>query len=258
VLDAAVNITDNDDVIQAMGFDLALGNFASSCAKQDCDLGNTKEKVLAAITGLFDSLDKRPIKSGARTLTQSLAVTGTAAMLYGGTAAWPNLAAALEAAIKGNGRGLLFGADILNDRDQRGHYGTMFYSFPAIACLDSGEDKGVIDADRVWKEDEAKAPVFGKYFGPQYGCAVWPTRPSRQLHLTGAAAKPLLVIGGLGDNATPYQQAVAMAKQLKSGVLVTYTGEGHGSYGGKSACIDAIVVAYLVKGTMPADGVRCS
>ena len=40
VLDAAVNITDNEDVIQAMGFDLALGNFAAWCAEQDCPLGS--------------------------------------------------------------------------------------------------------------------------------------------------------------------------------------------------------------------------
>ena len=39
--------------------------------------------------------------------------------------------------------------------------------------------------------------------------------------------------------------------------LVTYDGEGHGSYGGKSACVDRIVVDYRVKGTVPRDGVRC-
>ena len=49
-----------------------------------------------------------------------------------------------------------------------------------------------------------------------------------------------------------------MAEQLESGVLVTYEGEGHGTYGGKSTCVDSIVVDYLVNGTVPADGVRCS
>ncbi len=258
VLDAAVNITDNDDVIQAMGFDLALGNFATWCAAQECRLGDTRQKVLDAITGLFDHLDGTPIRSGGRTLTQSLAVTGTAAMLYGGKSAWPTLAAALYAATRGDGEALLWGADILNSRDEQGHYDSMFFAFPAIACLDTGDDKGVLDADRVWTEDIAKAPIFGRYFGPQYGCTVWPVRPARQLHLKGADAKPLLVIGGTGDNATPYQQAVSMAEQLTSAVLVTYSGEGHGTYGGKSACVDRIVVDYLVKGTVPTDGVRCS
>ncbi|MGV8910233.1 MAG: alpha/beta hydrolase [Propionicimonas sp.] len=258
VLDAAVNITDNDDVIQAMGFDLALGNFATWCAQQSCALGGSKQKVLDAITGLFDRLDARPISGGGRNLTQSLATTGVAAVLYGGKAAWPKLDKVVVAAIRGNGLGLLAAADSLNARDRRGHYGTMFYAFPAISCLDSDADNGVLDADRLWKEDTDKAPIFGRYFGPQYTCALWPVRPSRQLEIKGADAKPLLVVGGTGDNATPYQQAVSMAMQLTSGVLVTYSGEGHGSYGGKSSCVDGIVVAYLVNGAVPADGVRCT
>lgn len=258
VLDAAVNITDSDDVIQAMGFDLALGNFATWCAEQACGLGASKQAVLDSITGLFDQLDGAPVRAGTRIVTQSLAVTGVAMMLYGGTDAWPTLAAMVEAAQKGNGRGLLAAADALNSRDDKGHYGSLFYSLPAINCLDSDEDKGVLDADAVWQEDQKKAPIFGKYFGPQYTCALWPVRPALHLQIRGDGAKPIVVIGGTGDNATPYQQAVDMAKQLDSGVLVTYQGEGHGSYGGKSACVDNIVVDYLVKGTVPKDGVRCS
>jgi len=258
VLDAAVNITDNNDVIQAMGFDLALGNFAAWCASQSCQLGASKQEVLDTITGLFNRLDSRPLHSGRRTLTQSLGVEGSAALLYGGKQAWPTLVRALASGIDGNGAILLRASDFLLDRDDRGHYGSMFYALQAISCLDTDRELGVIDADRVWKEDAGKAPIYGKYFGPQYGCALWPVRPARQLEIRGTGAKPLLVIGGTGDNATPYPQAVAMAKQLASGVLVTYQGEGHGTYGGKSACVDRIVVAYLVHGTVPTDGVRCS
>ena len=118
--------------------------------------------------------------------------------------------------------------------------------------------QGVLDADRVWQEDQTKAPIFGTYFGPAYTCALWPVRPSAPLTITGIGAAPILVIGGTGDNATPYQQAVDMAGQLDSGVLVTYDGEGHGTYGGKSACVDKLVVDYLVEGTVPSDGTRCS
>lgn len=258
VLDAAVNITDNDDVIQAMGFDLALGNFASWCAENSCSLGGTKQAVLDAVTGLFDRLDAAPLRAGTRTLTQSLAVTGVAAMLYGGTDAWPTLVSMILAAQNGNGKGLLIAADSLNSRDDSGSYGSLFYSLPAINCLDTDTESGVLDADGVWSDDERKAPIFGTYFGPAYTCALWPVRPSLQLHIRGAGAKPIVVIGGTGDNATPYQQAVDMAKQLDSGVLVTYVGEGHGSYGGKSDCVDQIVVDYLVEGTVPKNGVRCS
>lgn len=257
VLDAAVDITDNSEVIQAQGFDLALGNFAAWCAGQQCGLGETKKEVLAAITTFVDGLDAHPLAVGDRELTQTLAMTGVAMALYGGKASWDPLAMILLRAIDGDGSNLLLAADQLNGRDADGHFDTVFSAFPAISCLDTKE-KGVLDADQVWAADQRKAPIFGKYFGPSYTCPLWPARPSSYLtlQLTGAAAPPLLVIGGTGDNATPYQQAVSMADQLRSAVLVTYEGEGHGSYG-KSPCINKLVVAYLTKGTVPADGTRC-
>ena len=256
VLDAAVNITDSDEVIQAMGFDLALGNFADWCARSGCELGDTKEAVLASITGLFDELDAAPLAVRGRQLTQTLAVEGVAQLLYGGTRAWPALSAYVEWAREGSGEALLWAADQLNARDDNGQYGAMFYAFPAISCLDDLDD-GLLDAEVTWAEDQGKAPIFGRYFGPQYTCALWPVRPAPQLELKGAGAPPILVIGGTGDNATPYQQAETMAEQLESGVLLTYDGEGHGSYGRKSPCIDDAVVDYLVDGKLPSDGTVC-
>ena len=258
VLDAAVNITDDDSVIQAQGFDLALGNFATWCAQSKCSLGSSKDAVLATITGLFDRLDAHPLTVGDRQLTQSLAVTGVAMALYGGKDSWNPLAIIVARTINGDGQYLLSAADQLNSRDSSGHYDPLLYAFPAISCLD-GKEKGILDADRLWAEDQKKAPIFGKYFGPDYECSLWPVRPSAylQLHLTGAAAQPLVVIGGTGDNATPIQYARAMAKQLKSAVLVTYSGEGHGSYGGKSSCVDQLVVNFLARGKVPAVGTKC-
>ena len=51
---------------------------------------------------------------------------------------------------------------------------------------------------------------------------------------------------------------VATSKALESAVLLTFDGEGHGTYGGKSACADAAVQAYLLDGTLPAPGTRCT
>lgn len=257
MLDAAVNITDSDEVIQAMGFDLALGNFADWCTRTtECDLGENREAVLASITGLFDDLDAAPLDVRGRALTQSLAVEGVAQLLYGGLRAWPALAAYVGWAREGSGEALLWAADQLNSRDDNGEYNAMFYAFPAISCLDS-LDQGVLDADATWGEDQGKAPIFGRYFGPQYTCTLWPVRPAPQLELRGAGAAAILVIGGTGDNATPYQHAETMAEQLESAVLLTYDGEGHGSYGGKSSCVDGIVVDYLVDGRLRSDGFVC-
>lgn len=259
VLDAAVNITDDDSIIQAQGFDLALGNFASWCGRNSCGLGDSKDAVLSSVTDFLDGLDAKPIAVGDRSLTQTLAMSGIADVLYSGADAWQALAAIILRAEKGEGQYLLAAADSLNGRDDKGHYSAMFFAFPAISCLD-GKDEGVLAADAQWIEDTAKAPIFGKYFGPVYNCALWPTRPSQrlQLHPTGASAQPLLVIGATGDPATPYQFAQWMAEQLTSATLVTYEGEGHGGYGGKSECLDSIVVNYFTKGVVPSGDVRCT
>ncbi len=256
VLDAAVDITDDDSVIQAMGFDLALGNFASWCARQSCGLGSTKEGVLKTITDFLDRLDAAPLRVEDRSLTQSLAATGIAAYLYGGIPAWRGLTGDLKAAVDGDGARLLRSSDGLNDRDQDGSYGSLFYSFPAIGCADS-KDSGVVEAEQRWIADQQKAPIYGKYFGPGYTCALWPVRSAPQFQPTGSGAAPILVVGATGDPATPYQNAVTMAKQLSSGVLLTYEGEGHGTFGGKSECIDRAVIGYLTEGQVPTDGTRC-
>jgi len=256
VLDAAVDIVDDDTVIQAMGFDLALGNFAAWCARQNCPLGSSKEAVLKTTTDFLERLDAAPLKVEDRMLTQSLAATGIASYMYGGIPAWQVLARDLKAAIDGDGARLLKAADSLNDRNEDGSYGSLYYSFPAIGCADSSDD-GVVEAEQRWQQDQQKAPIYGKYFGPGYTCAVWPVLSAAQFKPTGSGAAPIVVIGATGDPATPYQNAVTMAQQLESGVLVTYEGEGHGTFGGKSECIDSAVIAYLTKGVVPPDGLKC-
>ncbi|NIS33131.1 MAG: alpha/beta hydrolase, partial [Actinobacteria bacterium] len=71
-------------------------------------------------------------------------------------------------------------------------------------------------------------------------------------------ADPVLVIGTTGDLATPYEWAESLADQLSSGVLVTYEGFGHLAYlVAGSECVDEAVDAYLLDGTVPAEGLVC-
>ena len=67
-----------------------------------------------------------------------------------------------------------------------------------------------------------------------------------------------MVLGTTRDPATPYQWAQGLAGQLSSGLLVTYDGDGHTAYGRGSSCVDRAVDDYLLKGTTPARGLRCS
>ena len=54
------------------------------------------------------------------------------------------------------------------------------------------------------------------------------------------------------------KEAVAMAEQLESGVLLSRDGDGHTAYGRGSVCVDSTIDAYLLRGTPPTAGKRCS
>ncbi|MCL1841079.1 MAG: alpha/beta fold hydrolase [Propionibacteriaceae bacterium] len=260
VLDAAVNITDNESVSQSAGFELALHKFAQWCAADsECKgyLGSSESEVINAIVDILVKLDGNPIKVGDRVLTQSQAINGIALYMYLGTQGYHSLEYSLAYVLRqGNGQYLLAAADALEGRQDDGTYGSLALSFPAIACLDAG-DKGIQDAWNQWTKDEQASPIFGKYMGPGLICTVWTTKPAPQIDFTGAGAPPLVVIGGTGDNATPYQYAQWMAQQLPSAVLVTRNGVGHGSYGEGNTCIDNAVTGFLVQGTVPAKGLTC-
>lgn len=246
-LDGAVNITESEDVIQAVGFDRALAAFADWCVTNECSLGRDREQVLQAVTGLLDGLDERPLPVADRELTQSLAVTGVVVALYGAEAEWRLLLTAVQRAQAGDGDLLLRMADFYNARDDSGDYDTRLTAFAAIRCLDEG-DHGLAGADRRAQIQTEKAPILGPYFGPDYVCPTWPVPPIPEPEpVVAAGAAPILVIGSTGDSATPYEFARAMAEQLESGVLLTYDGPGHGAYGGRSACIDEAVVRYFTQ-----------
>ncbi|MCL2783306.1 MAG: alpha/beta hydrolase [Propionibacteriaceae bacterium] len=261
VLDAAVNIvqsngnsTDPGGISQADGFELALTKFAewevSTGRATSVDSFKTK------LTDFIESLRDNPIQVGNRTLTQSLFVTGLAMFMYSGTSIYSQLATALKAAIDNrNGYVMLAAADQMNGRTANG-YDSLATAFPAISCKD-WSDPGIAIMYQMWQSESQSAPIFGTYFGPNLVCSVWTVQSAVQINFSGAGDPPFLVIGGTGDNATPYQYAKSMAKQMPSAILVTRDGVGHGSYSSGSSCIDTIVRDFLVKGTTPTSGTTC-
>jgi pimeloyl-ACP methyl ester carboxylesterase len=256
VLDGAVNITEDTSVTQAVGFERALTAFADWCAGKRCPLGSTREQVLAAVRGLWTGLDGDPLRVGSRQLSQQQAVFAVVGRLYGPPDGYPDLMQGLQNAILSrDGRLLLAFADAANYRDPRGRYGQINYAFPAIRCLDQ-HDHGVQGEIDIANRAATAAPTMAPFFGPDLQCAQWPVPPVPRLKLVGAGAPPIVVIGTTGDPATPYEYAVSMAKQLESGVLVTYRGVGHTAYG-QSPCVQRLVDSYLVNGVVPRDGTVC-
>jgi pimeloyl-ACP methyl ester carboxylesterase len=67
----------------------------------------------------------------------------------------------------------------------------------------------------------------------------------------------VLVVGNTYDPNTPYQGAVAMARQLARARLLTLDGYGHTSAADPSACVFRAYVAYLVHRRLPPRGTVC-
>jgi pimeloyl-ACP methyl ester carboxylesterase len=103
------------------------------------------------------------------------------------------------------------------------------------------------------------APHFGAAIEwSSLPCAFWKVPPVEQVHpVTAPGAPPILVIGTTRDPATPYVWAQALARQLDSGVLLTFDGDGHTAYIRHDSCVDAAVANYVFNLRSPPSGMTC-
>lgn len=75
----------------------------------------------------------------------------------------------------------------------------------------------------------------------------------------GSPDSTILVVGITGDHATPYAASQSLVNELGNARLLTLEGEGHAaSFTDKSSCVTAATVAFLVDGTLPAEGTVCA
>ena len=266
VLDGALDPTltyDETSIGQAKGFESALRAYVTDCqAGKGCPLTGSVDNGLAQIKTLLDHARAKPLTTDqpGRRLTGSLAFTGIALPLYS-SSYWTYLTAALTKALQSDdGSGLLSLADTYYERSPDGTYANnSTEAFWAIGCLDDQPSADVADMQASAAAIQAAAPTVGYYFA--YGaviCAKWPVPEVGPLSSYAAkGAAPILVVGTTNDPATPYAWAQSLSKLLSSGVLLTYKGEGHTAYGVANDCLNGAVDAYLLDGTVPADGTRC-
>ncbi|WP_181796979.1 alpha/beta hydrolase [Streptomyces sp. WELS2] len=253
---------------QTAGFETAFQAFARDCVRRsDCPLGGrgtTPARVGDRLRAFFRELDARPLPSGdadGRRLGEALATTGVIASMYDeGT--WAQLREALTSAIKEhNGAGLLSLADTYYERDADGHYSNLMMANAAVNCLDlPSAFSGPEEVEKALPAFEKASPVFGPGLAwASLNCAYWPVRATGEPHrIEARVAAPIVVVGTVRDPATPYRWARSLAGQLSSARLLTYAGDGHTAYGRGSGCIDLAIDTYLLQGTPPPPGKRCS
>jgi pimeloyl-ACP methyl ester carboxylesterase len=266
------------DVAQAQGFESAFGQFAAWCVTQaGCPFGQAPAGsaaravpgAVSKVAGLLARANQRPLGSlleGGQPASGAMLLTGIAAALYL-RQDWPVLKRSLSDAFSGDGTVLVELADFLMERQPNGTYSNLSDAEMSVNCLDRAWPRSL----GPWRAAAAAAAKTAPLFGApivwgSLPCAYWPvaaTAPAvpaaHRGALRGSAAgeRPILVVGGLHDPATPYQWAVALSRQLLSGVLVGWNGDSHTAYMQGSSCVDNTVDAYLLSLRIPRSGTVC-
>ncbi len=269
VLDGAVDplVSDFESLkFQMAGFDSAFRAYLADCLSgPDCFFRGSVDDAAAQARSALDNVDALALTNDdGRVLDSATLATGIVLNLYS-ESYWPDLTAMFTALAAGDPGPTFESADYYNSRNDDGTYqSNSFEVYVAATCVDGDfVDDPASTLERI-AEIDAAAPILGKYatfddFAVlDVACTNWPF-PRAELPTSFAAegAAPILVIGTTNDPATPYASAVSLSKQLSSGVLLSYEGEGHTIYNQGVSCIDDVVDDYLVNGTVPSADPMC-
>ena len=264
VLDGAVDPSQSNEqaaLSQAKGFETALRAYVENCQSHDgCPLGGSVEEGAKKIHDLIAATEQQPLPTGgSRELTSGLALTGVVEALYS-QQLWPALTQGLTQALsQRNGSVLLQLSDLYSQRGPDGYTGNLLPVLQAVTCLDDDESIPVGQVPSHFADFERASPTFGETFAYNLtSCHTWPVHSgNRAAPVRAEGAAPIVVVGTTRDPATPYAQAVSLAEQLDSGVLVSRDGDGHTGFNQGNSCVDTAVQRYLLAGTVPKDGLRC-
>jgi pimeloyl-ACP methyl ester carboxylesterase len=264
VLDGAVNPDQaafSMNQVQAQGFEVALRSFTANCLRlPSCPLGHaTVNAGIAQLQGLLNRTASKPLTSqiAGQPANSSMLLSGVAFALYS-KRFWPSLRVGLVGAFAGNGTVLVELADQLAERRPDGQYSNLMDANMAVNCADRPVPRSL----GAWSSAAATAAKAAPQFGAaiMWGslpCAYWPVPAAAPVPLRAAGAPPILVVGTTRDPATPFRWAQALARQLKSGVLLGRNGDGHTAYLEGSSCVDTAVDRYLISLTTPRNGKIC-
>jgi pimeloyl-ACP methyl ester carboxylesterase len=239
---------------QALSYESELHSFFAWCAAAGCAWHPTGDPG----ADLLDLIQR----SRSQALSTSAGGTAGPSQLYDtllagleSQSSWPSLARALAAAESGNGTP----ASSMGGQYASGGSSNGAVAEYAIDCLDHPVVRDPSRYPALAAQVGQSAPVFGPLLTwGLLGCATWPVLPSRApAPATDPGAPPIVVVGTTGDPVTPYSWAVALAKELTGGTLLTWQGRSHVAYF-YSPCVRDTVQAYLLAGTVPATGSVCT
>ncbi len=246
---------------RAKGFETALRSYVRDCVDGgDCFLGDSVDAGLQTVADLLAEVDEEPLPtSDERDLTIGRTFYGLISPLYSPDD-WAYLDRGLAEALDGTGDTLLRRSDSYGGRKDDGNYSdNSLEAIGLINCLDNPWSIPAKKVPEYYNEFMEASPTFGRVFAwGLVGCRGTPfetTEPEIEIDAVGAG--PIVVIGTTRDPATPYQESVALARQLDSGVLVSRDGDGHTAYSSADPCIDDVVHTFFIDGIVPPNGREC-
>ncbi|MBV1936266.1 alpha/beta hydrolase [Streptomyces sp. BV286] len=250
------------DKSQYLALDGAMSRFLDWCKADQATCGFGDGDPRAAFEKLKRDLDANPVptanggQANGYTLVYRLMFN-----INSGKVIWPSFGEALRKAQQRDTTSFLLRPPSPASFDFLGPN-------VVVECVDKDYPRDPRRLERNVKSFAEAAPLLGPAmaFGPPTydhqhatACTQWPVeRVSRydgSFRAKGSA--PILVVGTTGDPDTPYQDAVALTRQLQNGRLLTFKAEGHTAFG-RSACATDAVTAYLVDLKTPASGTTCA
>ncbi len=152
-------------------------------------------------------------------------------------------------------------ADSYNGRRDDGSYDNINEVIGVILCDDRIDATPSFDEYRAeYHAELAEFPLLGGYVGSTVlGCDSRLPRPADgetlgDVRVSGTA--PIVIVGTTRDPATPFAGAEDLASRIAGSRLLTFESTEHTAYT-KNRCVNDAVDAYLLRGTVPADGTTC-
>ncbi|HEX2132188.1 MAG TPA: alpha/beta fold hydrolase [Actinophytocola sp.] len=235
----------------AKGAEAAFEAFADDCVNRGCELGDDPKQTLLELLG---ELRARPLDVVGGEVTAG-SVLHAVRIGLADRRAWPALATALAKAGAGDPTGVaailepvLYGSDVQAP--------TMDGAF-VTSCNDTKTRLSPERIEQLGTDWAERFPLFGQLSAQRLAqCSPW-TVPNQPLPTpTANGAPPIVVVGTAADAVTPHEGSARAARQLASGVFLSWQGAGHGALGFSPCATDA-AVGFLTEAVVPRDGTVC-
>ena len=239
--------------------DLVWSKFLSLCqaaGPDRCALAG-HGPVAPRVDAFLARLRRTPMDTAAGPLTYGELVTAAKFNVPASPADWPQAAAALELAIEGDGTVLkLLTGDLSSDPVR-----LAFEQNTALTCADAPSRQTAAQWPAVVHRLTRISRIGGTALGWVIGapCASWPARSAARYDgpFDRHTGTPILLINMRYEPNTPLVSARIAERRLGNAVLLVQDGYGHLIANDPSACVDAVLSAYLMQLRTPARGSRC-